>query len=89
MAKERYEYCATVKIRRAMEEQLGLPAYGGHETATAFWSRVERAGLLVKALARYDDKAAEYAEWRQTQVRQRRSLTSVWKLPCASEVIMD
>ena len=63
-----YELSAIRGIRSAVEEQLDLPPYKGPkdraETATEFWSRVERAGLLVKALALYDQLAAEGEEWR-------------------------
>jgi hypothetical protein len=69
MAKPRYEYSEVAKIRGWVEEELqNLPASKNEDEAPEeFWSRVEQAGLLVKALARYDELAAEYAAWRQTQ----------------------
>ena len=69
MATPRYEYCEVADIRGWMEERLQkLPASKSEdETPAEFWSRVERAGLLVKALALYDEVAAEYAEWRHTR----------------------
>src|SRR5262249_34537254 len=69
MAKPRYEYCEVAEIRGWVEERLqNLPANKNKdETPAEFWSRVERAGLLIKALALYDEIAAEYAEWRHTR----------------------
>src|SRR5262245_40143859 len=57
MAKPRHEYCEVAEIRSRVEEQLPkLPARkADDETPTEFWSRVERAGLLHKALALYDE----------------------------------
>lgn len=58
-----YEYSEIQFIRGAVEEQLKLPPYNGpkgqRESATAFWARVERAGLLLEALALYDKEWAE------------------------------
>jgi hypothetical protein len=69
MATPRYEYCEVADIRGWVEEQLQkLPASKSeNESPEEFWSRVERAGLLIKALALYDEIAAEYAEWRHTR----------------------
>jgi hypothetical protein len=53
-------------IRCEVAQQLKLRAVvkeGQHEYATPFWARVEKAGLLLKALALYDELAAERAAW--------------------------
>jgi hypothetical protein len=70
MAKPRYEYSEVAKIRGRVEEELqDLPASESKDEAPEdFWSRVERAGLLIKALACYDEIAAEYAKWRHTRL---------------------
>jgi len=69
MATPRYEYCEVADIRGWMEERLkNLPASKSEDESPAdFWSRVEQAGLLIKALALYDQIAAEYSEWRHTK----------------------
>src|SRR6266704_2473531 len=58
-------------LRHMVEKRLKLPAakvpQGNEETATQFWSRVEGAGLLLKALALYDELDAEYAAWKHTR----------------------
>ena len=52
--------------RIEVAEQLGeeglLPFKGKDETATAFWERVEKAGLLQKALDLFDELAKKEAE---------------------------
>jgi hypothetical protein len=64
----RYEHCAVNDIRQEVEARLRLPEPKGRgETAEAFWERVERAGLLSKALALYDRLAEAYAA--QARVR--------------------
>src|SRR5262245_32596264 len=69
MARARYAYCEILDIRRSMEQELdNLPASNNKkESAAQFWARVEQAGLLIEALARYDEWAAELAEWRHTR----------------------
>lgn len=65
MVKARYEHCIIYRIRSCVEERLDLPPFKGHhETAAAFWERVEKAGLLVKALALYDRIAADIQGWK-------------------------
>src|SRR5262249_54930239 len=39
------------------------PSTNKNESAVAFWERVEKAGLLLKALELYDEFAEENAEW--------------------------
>jgi hypothetical protein len=70
MAKASYEYCPIGDIRYEVELRLKLPSYTGkgQETPTAFWSRVEEAGLLPEALALYDQVAAE--EQARRRIRQ-------------------
>src|SRR5262249_55663718 len=69
MARARYEYCEIFDIRSCMEQELEkLPVSNNkNETAAQFWARVEQAGLLIEALARYDELAAEFAEWKHTR----------------------
>jgi hypothetical protein len=64
-----YEYSEIIAIRRAVRRRLQLPAaeQGEEEPATAFWEQVEKAGLLGKALALYDEVAAEHAARRQVR----------------------
>lgn len=61
----RYEYCLEWDIRHWMEKRLdGLPACNKQrEPAKEFWERVEKAGLLIEAVALYDEVAAEWAGW--------------------------
>jgi hypothetical protein len=60
-----YERSLVATLRERVENGLKLPPYNGPrdqtETPKQFWSRVERAGLLTKALALYDRLAAEHA----------------------------
>ena len=72
MAKPRYEYCEVADIRVRVAEQLPtLPACKGtDETPAEFWSRVERAGLLHKALALYDEVAAARRQIRRETKKQ-------------------
>jgi hypothetical protein len=69
MATQRYEYCEVADICGHVEEHLRkLPAPKGEDESPAeFWSRVERAGLLSKALALYDEIEAACREWRHTR----------------------
>jgi hypothetical protein len=73
MAKSRYEYCEAAEIRELVEKRLHklLAHKNEDESATEFWSRVERADLLIEALALYDELAAERSEqrhtWRETK----------------------
>src|SRR5262245_777081 len=69
MARARYEYCEIFDIRSCMEQELEkLPVSNNkNETAAQFWARVEQAGLLIEALARYDELAAEFAQGRHTR----------------------
>jgi hypothetical protein len=62
-----YEHCEVYTTRCAVGQRLTLPAVkqGERESAAAFWTRVERAGLLVKALALYDQLVAERAAVRR------------------------
>jgi hypothetical protein len=72
MAKPKYEYCEVADIRARVAEQLPtLPACNGtDETPAEFWSRVERAGLLQKALALYDEIAAARRQIRRETKKQ-------------------
>lgn len=45
-------------LREMVREELEL-AELEHETAPAFWARVEKAGLLIEAVELYDELAAE------------------------------
>jgi hypothetical protein len=60
---------STVKMLRCsvaehLEEQgLLLPSKDKNESAAAFWERVDKAGLSVKAVELYDQFDAENAEW--------------------------
>jgi hypothetical protein len=69
MATPRYARCEIADIRRRVEECLGslLSGKGRQETPEQFWERVEKAGRLHRALALYDQIAAEEAAWRQVQ----------------------
>jgi hypothetical protein len=69
MAKPRYEYCEVADIRARVAEHLPrLPApKGTDETPTEFWARAERVGLLLEALARYDEIAAARLDWRHVR----------------------
>jgi hypothetical protein len=75
MTTPRYAYCQITDIRRRVEQRLdGLPAYRPNpaygcpaETAAQFWARVEKAGLLVPALALYDEIAAGDAAERRVR----------------------
>jgi len=58
-----YEQSEIIAVRQAVAEKLEVP-FGKVEAASTFWERVAEAGLLVKAIALYDDLAAEQAEWR-------------------------
>jgi hypothetical protein len=58
-------------IRNEVEERLKLlpyryPGYSHRESPTEFWQRVEQSGQLLKALALFDQLAAE--ERRKAQV---------------------
>src|SRR6266851_8560229 len=60
-----YARCMVKEIRLQVDARLTLPAYrpkyqGVPETPSEFWQRVERAGMLVYALAFYDRLAAEH-----------------------------
>ena len=72
MATKWYERSPIYMIRRGVEKRLKLPASktpkGQFEPATAFWARVAQAGLLVQALALYDQLEAEETA-RQTAER--------------------
>jgi hypothetical protein len=67
MAKHKYEYCEAADIRRRTAEQLQmLPARKSKDEAPAkFWSRVERKGLLIKALALFDEISTAHSERRR------------------------
>jgi hypothetical protein len=53
-----------VLVGESLEEEEGLPpSLGKDETAAAFWERVEKAGLLEKALELYDEFAESRADW--------------------------
>jgi hypothetical protein len=62
-----YELSAVQGFRRSVAEYLEeeglLPSKNKNETAAAFWGRVEKAGLLVKALDLYDEFADQDVEW--------------------------
>jgi hypothetical protein len=45
------------------EENLLRPSKDKDESAAAFWERVEKAGLLIKALELYDEFAEQDADW--------------------------
>jgi hypothetical protein len=65
MARPRFEYCPICAIRATVEARLNVPAYkpgsrGLVESPTAFWARIEGAGLLPEALAIYDKAALEH-----------------------------
>jgi hypothetical protein len=72
MAKPKYERCEVAAIRGWVEEQLPkLPARKAHDNTPAeFWSRVEQAGLLHKALALYDEIVAERRHTRRETKKQ-------------------
>ena len=56
MIKGRHQHCEVFEIRCEVQAELNLPAVKG-EGAKEFWSRVEKAGLLVEALDLYDEWA--------------------------------
>jgi hypothetical protein len=60
-----YECSPIGRIRHAVEERLKLPPITGRvfreESPMDFWARLERAGLLLEALALYDRLAASKA----------------------------
>ena len=58
-----YEMSDIFWFRGLVRAELKLPELK-NETATAFWKRVEEAGLLLDALELYDQCADEIAEWR-------------------------
>jgi hypothetical protein len=62
-----YEHSEINLIRVYVEDRLDLSGYpppkGEDETATGFWARVEKAGMLPKALALYDELAAQHKAW--------------------------
>jgi hypothetical protein len=71
MARARYESCPTCPIRATLEKRLRLPSYtparkNAIETPAGFWSRVEKAGLLVQAVSLYDQMVAEHRAWVHT-----------------------
>jgi len=51
MSKPKYEYCEAAEIRELVEKRLHkLPACKSEDESPAeFWSRVDRAGLLLKS----------------------------------------
>src|SRR6266851_2300235 len=59
-----YELSKVRGLRSLVEELLkGLPpSQEKNESATAFWARVEKAGLLIEALDLYGEFAADDAE---------------------------
>jgi len=69
----KWSECSLVAtLRECVENELKMPPYnppknGGTETPAQFWSRVEEAGLLAKALALYDELAAENEAWVHTR----------------------
>ena len=67
MARPWYERrCVVEDIRLQVEARLKLPPPKDRyvrETPSAFWERVERAGLLSDALALYDQLATDRAVW--------------------------
>jgi hypothetical protein len=69
MATPRYAYCEITDVRFSLEKRLpGLPPCPTrYETPEQFWERVEKAGLLARALTLYDRIAAERAAWRQVR----------------------
>jgi hypothetical protein len=58
MATPRYERCPVWDVRCVMAKVLGLPT---DEDPDHFWSRVEKAGRLVEALACYDRLVVDLA----------------------------
>src|SRR5260370_41985819 len=62
-----YDLSAVQGFRRSVAEYLEeeglLPSKNKNATAAAFWGRVEKAGLLVKALDLYDEFADQDVEW--------------------------
>jgi hypothetical protein len=69
MAKARYEYCEAADIRACIGPELNRlpPSNNKKETPAGFWLRIEQAGLLLEALARYDELAAELTAWKHTR----------------------
>jgi hypothetical protein len=72
MAKRRYEYCEVAEIRGRVEEQLRRlrDRKGVDETPADFWARAERVGLLLEALALYDQIAAGRKQSRRETKKQ-------------------
>jgi hypothetical protein len=66
MAIHTSQNCLTAGIRVAIARRLSLPSLPGGKTETPdeFWSRVEGAGLLRRALAIYDRIAARNEAWK-------------------------
>jgi hypothetical protein len=66
-----YERSVVATLRKCVENELKMPPKIGSkdqtETPAEFWSRVEKAGLLAKALALYDELAAENEAWVHTR----------------------
>ena len=65
--KKWYEYSDIKALRGSVEvylEDEGLaPTKDEDETAAAFWARVEKAGLLVRAVELFDEFAEDEAGW--------------------------
>jgi hypothetical protein len=66
MAKARFAHCVIYDIRMKVGAELKLPTPKG-QTPAQFWSTVEQAGMLGKALEIYDCLAAEKTE--QSNIR--------------------
>jgi len=57
------EQANRISVAEELEKE-GLPPFKDKdETATAFWARVEQAGLLHKALELYDEFAEGLEAW--------------------------
>jgi hypothetical protein len=69
MGKPRYEYSEVTDLRGLVEERLHkLPTRkSADESSAEFWSRVERAGLLLETLVLYDELTAARSEWKHTR----------------------
>jgi hypothetical protein len=71
MSRAGFKRCVIRELRWEIDEELDLPPFrpvfrGQEETPAQFWERVAGAGLLVEALALYDELVAERKAWAQT-----------------------
>ena len=62
-AKSNVKWFRSLAEESLVEAKKLSPSKDKEETAAAFWERVEKAGLLLKALELYDEFAEENAEW--------------------------